>query len=171
MTTMKELDKLAQECEECASKDSRSLDEHMDKCPQCQERKVKTEVHGKMVEAMQMMASKNEEDRSKILGARMEMIITLPEEEKITALIEMLDSLGELSQADMNKDRQDKNGPDDQDAERETGEHRDSHGEDHDKLGRGSKDEGESGDDGSDTGLWVAEEGRGQAQFTNGVLE
>ena len=103
MTTMKELDKLAQECEECASKDSRSLDEHMDKCPQCQERKVKTEVHEKMVEAMQMMASKNEEDRSKILGARMEEIITLPEEEKITALIEMLDSLGELSQADMNR--------------------------------------------------------------------
>jgi len=56
-----------------------------------------------MVEAMQMMASKNEEDRSKIIGARMENITILPEEEKITALIEMLDSLGELPQADMNK--------------------------------------------------------------------
>jgi hypothetical protein len=75
----------------------------MDKCPQCQERKVKAEIHEQMVEAMQMMASKNEEDRSKIIGARMENITILPEEEKITALIEMLDSLGELPQADMNK--------------------------------------------------------------------
>ncbi len=103
MTTRKELDMLAQECEECASKDSRSLDEHMDKCPQCRERKVKAEIHEKMVEDMQMVASKNEEDRSKILGARLETITTLPEEEKITSLIEMLDSLGELPQADMNK--------------------------------------------------------------------
>ncbi len=103
MTTMKELDKLAQECEECASKDSRSLDGHMDKCPQCQERKVKAEIHEQMVEAMQMMASKNEEDRTKTLGARMEMITALPEDKKITALIEMLDSLGELPQSEMNK--------------------------------------------------------------------
>jgi hypothetical protein len=103
MTTRKELDKLAQECEECVSKDSVSLNEHMDKCPQCQERKVKAEIHEQMVEAMQMMASKNEEDKSKILEARMEMITTLPEDKKITALIEMLDSLGELPQADMNK--------------------------------------------------------------------
>ena len=57
----------------------------MDKCPECQERKVKAEIHEQMVEVMQMMASKNEEDRSKILGAMMEMITTLPEDKKIAA--------------------------------------------------------------------------------------
>ncbi len=100
MTAREELEKLAKECEECAGKDKASFEEHFEKCPACQERKAKAEKLTQMMEMMQMLASKPEEDRRQILAARMEAFSTMPEDKRIAAITDMLDGIAELSEED-----------------------------------------------------------------------
>ncbi|MCK5660863.1 MAG: hypothetical protein KAH86_05835, partial [Methanosarcinales archaeon] len=84
----------------CAGKDAASFDEHMESCPVCQDYKEKAEKVHQMLEVMQMMASKPEEERQKILSARMEKISTMPDDKRLAAITDMLDSLEELSEED-----------------------------------------------------------------------
>jgi excinuclease UvrABC nuclease subunit len=100
MSQREELEKLAKACEECVGKDAASLDEHLEKCPECQEYKMKAEKINQMMEAVHMLASKSEEERRNILGARMEQFSTMPEDKRITAIRDMLDSIAELSEED-----------------------------------------------------------------------
>ncbi len=103
MTQREELEKLAKACEECAGKDTASLDEHLEKCPVCQDYKAKAEKINQMMEAVQMLASKPDEDRRKILGARMEQFSTMPEDKRMVAISDMLDAVSELSEEDRKK--------------------------------------------------------------------
>lgn len=98
MTAKEELETLAKACEECSGKDPASLDEHLEKCPVCQEYKEKAEKINQMLEVVQMLASKPDEERQKILGARMEAFSTMPEEKRMAAISDMLDAVGELSE-------------------------------------------------------------------------
>ncbi len=66
MTTREELEKLAIACEECASKDPASFDKHLEKCPVCNKYKIEAEKINYMMEAVQMLASKPDEERRKI---------------------------------------------------------------------------------------------------------
>ena len=100
MTAKEELEQLAKACEECAGKDAASFDEHMESCPVCQDYKEKAEKVHQMLEVMQMMASKPEEERHKILGARMEHFSTMPDDKRLAGITDMLDSLEELSEED-----------------------------------------------------------------------
>jgi excinuclease UvrABC nuclease subunit len=100
MSHREELEKLANACEECWGKDMASLDEHLERCPVCQEYKMKSEKINQMVEAVHMFASKPEDERRKILGARMDQFSTMPEEKRIIAISDMLDSIAELSEED-----------------------------------------------------------------------
>lgn len=100
MSQREELEKLAKACEECWGKDIASLDEHLERCPVCQEYKMKSEKINQMIEAVHMFASKPEDERRKILGARMEQFSTMPEEKRIMAIGDMLDSISELSEED-----------------------------------------------------------------------
>ncbi len=100
MTMREDLEKLAKACEECAGKDTASLDEHLEKCPACQEYKMKAEKIDQMMEAVHMLASKSEEDRRKILGARMEQFSAMPEDKRMSAISDMLDAVAELSEED-----------------------------------------------------------------------
>ena len=98
MTTREELEKLAKSCEACAGKDAGSLDEHIEKCPVCQEYKEKAEKTNQMMEVVQMLASKPDEERQKILFARMEAFSTMPEDKRMKAISDMMDAVGELSE-------------------------------------------------------------------------
>jgi hypothetical protein len=100
MSQKEELEKLAKACEECSGKDIASLDEHLERCPVCQEYKMKSEKINQMMEAVHMLASKPEDERRKILGARMEQFSTMPEEKRMIAISDMLDSIAELSEED-----------------------------------------------------------------------
>lgn len=100
MTAREELENLAQACEECAGKDTASLDEHLEKCPVCQEYKVKAEKVNQMMEVVEMLAAKPDGERLKILSARMEQFSTMPEDKRMEAISGMLDALGELSEED-----------------------------------------------------------------------
>ncbi|MCX9013340.1 MAG: hypothetical protein OIN89_00840 [Candidatus Methanoperedens sp.] len=100
MTHREDLKKLANACEECSGKDAASLDEHLEKCPVCQEYKMKAEKIDQMMEAVQILASKSEGDRRKILGARMEQFSTMPEDKRTMAISDMLDAVSELPEQD-----------------------------------------------------------------------
>ena len=100
MSHREELEKLAKACEECWGRDMASLDEHLERCPVCQENKMKSEKISQMMEAVHMFASKPEDERRKILGARMDQFSTMPEEKRIIAINDMLDSIAELSELD-----------------------------------------------------------------------
>ena len=100
MSAKEELEKLALACEECAEKDDASLDEHLTTCPVCIDHNKKAEEIHQMLEVMQMMASKPEEERHNILAARMEKFSTMPDDERKDAISDMLDSLEELSEED-----------------------------------------------------------------------
>lgn len=100
MSQREELEKLAKACEECSGKDIASLDEHLEKCPACQEYKMKAEKINQMMEAVHMLALKPDEERRKILSARMEQFSTMPEDKRMTAIRDMLDSIAELPEED-----------------------------------------------------------------------
>ncbi|CAG0981291.1 hypothetical protein METP3_02096 [Methanosarcinales archaeon] len=100
MSQREELEKLAKACEECSGKDIASLDEHLEKCPACQEYKMKAEKINQMMEAVHMLALKPDEERRKILSARMEQFSTMPEDKRMTAISDMLDSIAELPEED-----------------------------------------------------------------------
>jgi excinuclease UvrABC nuclease subunit len=97
MSAKEELEKLAMACEECVGKDDASIDEHLESCPVCREYRDKAERLHQMLEVMQMLASKPEEERRRILQARMEQFSALPEDERVAAIADMLDGLSELS--------------------------------------------------------------------------
>lgn len=103
MTAKEELEKLAKACEECAGKDAASLDEHLDKCPVCQEYKENAEKVNQMMEVVQILASKPEEERRNILMARMEQFSTMPEDKRIASISDMTDAVGELSEEEREK--------------------------------------------------------------------
>lgn len=54
-------------------------------------------------EAAQMLASKHENDRRRILTERLERILSMPEEERVAAIGDMLEAEGELSDEDRAK--------------------------------------------------------------------
>ncbi len=103
MTTKAELEKLAEECQACADKDTASINEHLENCPLCKEHKKKAEGFNQMMEVIEMLASKPEEERAKILGARMEQFSEMPDDKRIEAIGEMLDAAGELPEDAMFK--------------------------------------------------------------------
>jgi hypothetical protein len=100
MSLKEEIEKLAEACGECAEADDGSLDEHFASCPSCQEYEKRAEQMSQMVEVLQMNASKPEDDRLKILKARLDGFAQLPDDERKDAITNMLDSLAMLSEED-----------------------------------------------------------------------
>lgn len=103
MTTKAELETLAEECQACADKDTASMDEHLESCPACLEHKKKAEGFNQMMEVVEMLASKPEEDRRKILSARMEQFAGMPDDKRMEAIGGMMDAAGELPEDAMFK--------------------------------------------------------------------
>lgn len=93
-----ELEKLAKACEECSDKDTLSFDQHLDNCIACQEYKAKAEKLNQMTEAVRMLASKPDDERRKILNARMEQFFSMPPEKRRSSIGDMLELIGELSE-------------------------------------------------------------------------
>jgi hypothetical protein len=98
MSLEEDLDILAEACEACAEKDVSSIDEHLDNCPACKSFQEKVLEKSQMVETLQMMASKPEAERHKILGARIESFSTMSTNDRKNAISDMLYALGELTE-------------------------------------------------------------------------
>jgi hypothetical protein len=98
MSMKKELATLAEACEVCAMSDDSSIDDHMLSCPSCQDHEKKAEEISQMVQTMQMLASKPEEERRLILSARIDNFASMPELKRFHAISDMLDSLEELTE-------------------------------------------------------------------------
>ena len=96
MTSKVQLDHLAQLCHECASQDEGSLDGHLSSCPICTEYSKKAEMFNQTLEVLQMMASKPEEERNRILGVRIQQFTTMSDEKRAMAVSGMLEALAEL---------------------------------------------------------------------------
>lgn len=96
-----EIEQMAKACEECSGKDSASLDEHLEKCPFCQDYRIKAEKAYQIMEAVHMLALKTEEERLNILRSRMEQLSNMPEERRMSAISDMLDLVSELPEEDM----------------------------------------------------------------------
>jgi hypothetical protein len=102
MSLREELDRLAEECDLCSLSDDGSLDEHLVTCPSCHDHLKKAEEVSQMIQTMKMLAAKPEEDRHKILSARIHGFTQMPDEKRYDAITDMLDALHELPQEDVN---------------------------------------------------------------------
>ena len=100
MTAQEELKRLAVECQICASKDDRSIDEHMEDCPACLEHKVKAEELSRKANSVEMLAIANEVDRLEAMKKRSEELLGMSEPDRIAAIADMTDAMAELSEED-----------------------------------------------------------------------
>ncbi len=97
MSMKQELDQLAAACEACATDDDLSINEHLAACPACEDHGKKAEEISQMIQTFQMMAAKPEEDRKKILNARMNGFLTMPDDKRVDAMSDMFDTLEDLT--------------------------------------------------------------------------
>ncbi len=97
MSMKQELDQLAAACEVCATDDDLSIDEHMTACPACEDREKKAEEISQMIQTFQMMSAKSEEDRKKILNARMNGFLSMPDDKRVDAMTDMFDTIEDLT--------------------------------------------------------------------------
>ncbi len=88
---------MAAACEACATDDDLSIDEHMAACPACDDREKKAEEISQMIQTFQMMSAKSEEDRKKILNARMNGFLTMPDDKRVDAMTDMFDTIEDLT--------------------------------------------------------------------------
>ncbi len=102
MSMRKDLNRLAAECEVCAMKDDASIDEHMDNCPSCVDHSKKAEEIAQMIQTFQMLSAKDEESRKKILTARMDGFLSMPDEQRVDAMTDMFDTLEDLNEDQRN---------------------------------------------------------------------
>ena len=100
MSLKEELDELADACSACADSDEKSYDQHMMECSACKDYNKKAESMLQMVEVLQMMASKPEEERYNILKARIESFLSMDDSQRKDAISNMLDSIVEVSEND-----------------------------------------------------------------------
>jgi hypothetical protein len=100
MTLKEELDELADACSACADSDDKPYDQHMMECTACQDYNKKAESMVQMVEVLQLMATKPEEERYNILKSRIESFLSMDDSQRKDAISNMLDSLGEVSEDD-----------------------------------------------------------------------
>jgi hypothetical protein len=100
MSLKVELDKLAGACGVCVDKEGGPIDRHFDSCPSCQDYNKKAEELEQMVEVLELNAAKSEEDRYKILEARINGFLQLDDTKRKDAVGNMLDALSELSEKD-----------------------------------------------------------------------
>lgn len=102
MSMKAELEHLTHECEVCALSDEGSIDEHLESCQPCQERAKKAEEISQLIESMQVLASKPEEERRMVLATRFASFASMPDEKRRTAISDMLDSLEDLNDTQRN---------------------------------------------------------------------
>jgi hypothetical protein len=70
----------------------------MASCQPCQDHAKKAEEISQMIQTMQVLASKPEEERRMILATRISAFAGMPDEKRMEAISDMLDSLEDLSE-------------------------------------------------------------------------
>lgn len=104
MTTIRELDALADQCRECADGDDASIDDHLDNCNVCKEFSEKAESFNMTLEVVQIMASRPEGERHQFLSTRLERYFSIKgEQQRLEALRSLMDAMNELSAEDRTK--------------------------------------------------------------------
>jgi hypothetical protein len=98
MTLRKDLDRLAGECQVCAMADKGSLYDHMLFCPSCQEHSQKAEEIERELKSMGELSAEAETHRRNRLGYEVIDILGMSEGERLEAMRDMFDNLGELNE-------------------------------------------------------------------------
>jgi hypothetical protein len=97
-----DLNRLAEECEVCAMDDEASIDTHLTNCPSCVDHSKKAEEIAQMIQTFQMLSAKDDESRRKILTARMNGFLSMPEEQRVNAMSDMFDTIEDLNEEQRN---------------------------------------------------------------------
>jgi hypothetical protein len=74
----------------------------MSACPACEDREKKAEEISQIIQTFQMMSAKFEEDRKKILNARMNGFLSMPDDKSVDAMTDMFDTIEDLTPAQRN---------------------------------------------------------------------
>jgi hypothetical protein len=82
--------------------DDASIDEHMTNCPSCVDHSKKAEEISQMTQTFQMLSAKDEESRKKILAARMNGFLSMPDDQRVDAMTDMFDTLENLNEDQRN---------------------------------------------------------------------
>ncbi len=98
MTLREDLDRLAGECEACAMTDQGSVYDHMLFCPSCQQHQLKADQIERELDRMDGLASENEMERMHRLGWEVNDIIHMSEGERLDAIRDIFDNLGDLTE-------------------------------------------------------------------------
>ena len=92
MTTLKELNKLARECEVCAMKDSRSISDHLKECHTCGDYREKAEAFNKTLTDLRKLVSKEEYARHRDIHTRISRMANMEEEERMESFRNLVDA-------------------------------------------------------------------------------
>jgi hypothetical protein len=77
--------------------DEGSIDDHMSNCPSCVDHSKKAEEISQMIQTFEMLSTKPEEDRRKILEARISGFLSMPDEKRLDGMTDMFDTIGDLN--------------------------------------------------------------------------
>ncbi|MFW3145788.1 MAG: hypothetical protein ACMUIE_03130 [Thermoplasmatota archaeon] len=100
MTTLKELNNLAKECEKCALQDSRSINDHLKECNTCGDYFEKAENFNKQLKEIRDIAKKSESAIHRDVHERISRIANMEDEDRKTALTDLLDAISILPESD-----------------------------------------------------------------------
>jgi hypothetical protein len=100
MTTLKQLNELARECEACALQDSRSIAQHMKECNSCGDYREKAEIFNTTLNEMRTIASKEEFQRHRALHTKISNMANMNEDERTESMVGLFDAIAILPEKD-----------------------------------------------------------------------
>jgi hypothetical protein len=98
MTTLKDLNKLAKECGECALGDNRSIDKHLNECGTCSDYMKKAEMFNNALKEIRIIAMKSDDERHRELHERMSRMANMDEDSRNRAISDLLDATSILAE-------------------------------------------------------------------------
>lgn len=100
MTTLKDLNELAKECEVCAMKDQRSINTHLNECNTCGEYFEKADSFKEDLKEIRGVTIKPDSSIHRDLNERMSKIANMDSKKRKVALKGLLDTISILSEED-----------------------------------------------------------------------
>jgi hypothetical protein len=98
MSMREDLDRLAGECQTCVMADEGSVYDHLLHCASCRQHSVKAEEIDNNLKMMDGLSAEDDEERRHKLGYEMNDIIQMTSKERLDAVKDMFDNLGDLTE-------------------------------------------------------------------------
>ncbi len=98
MSLREDLDRLAGECEACATRDGESIDYHMIACPSCVDHRLKAEQIDGQVREVRNLSTLPEGERRHVVGYDINDFLNMSETQRLDAMKDMFENTSDLDE-------------------------------------------------------------------------